>query len=100
MKAGYALLAATILALPLHVHGQGRGAPPPRTPKAAAPIDLTGYWVAVVTEDWRYRMVTPTKGDYQGVPMTAEARRVAEAWKPEADQAAGQQCKSYGAPAR
>ena len=30
-----------------------------RTPKAAAPIDLTGYWVSVVTEDWRYRMVTP-----------------------------------------
>ena len=42
----------------------------PRTAKPATAIDVTGYWVSVVTEDWRYRMVTPTKGDYQGVPMT------------------------------
>jgi len=68
-------------------------------PKAAAPIDLTGYWVSVVTEDWRYRMVTPAKGDYQAVPMTPAAVKVADAWNPEADTAAGNQCKSYGAPA-
>ena len=65
----------------------------------AAPIDLTGYWVSVVTEDWRYRMVTPAKGDYQAVPMTPDAVKVADAWNPEADTAAGNQCKSYGAPA-
>jgi len=55
----------------------GRGGPPapPQTPKAAALIDVTGYWVSVVTEDWRYRMVAPTKGDYQGVPMTPDARK-------------------------
>ena len=70
-----------------------------RPPKAAAPIDLTGYWVSIVSEDWRYRMVTPTKGDYQGVPMTPDAVKVAEAWNPEADTAAGNQCRSYGAPA-
>ena len=35
----------------------GRGAAP--TPRAAAPIDLTGYWVSLVTDDWRWRMVTP-----------------------------------------
>jgi hypothetical protein len=105
MKAAYALLAALVFVLPVAVHGQGRGAPQgdgtpgPPTPKSTAPIDLTGYWVAVVTEDWRYRMVTPTKGDYQGVPMNAAARKVADAWNPEADQAAGQRCKSYGAPA-
>ena len=45
----------------------------PQTAKAAAPIDLTGYWVSIVTEDWRYRMVTPAAGDYQGVPMNAAA---------------------------
>jgi hypothetical protein len=77
------------------------GGPPPdetrQTPKAAAPADLTGYWVSVVTEDWRYRMVTPAKGDYQGVPMTAEAAKVADAWDPTSDEAAGQQCRSYGA---
>ena len=74
-----------------------RGGPPPQEPKAAAPIDLTGYWVSIVSEDWRYRMVTPTKGDYQGVPMTPDAVKIADAWNPEADTAAGNQCKSYGA---
>jgi hypothetical protein len=71
----------------------------PLTPKAGAPIDLTGYWVSIVTQDWRYRMVTPTKGDYQAVPMNADARKVADAWDPAADEAAGDQCKSYGAAA-
>lgn len=69
------------------------------TPKAAAPIDLTGYWVAVVTEDWRWRMVTPAKGDYASVPITLAAKTVADMWDPAKDEAAGEQCKSYGAPA-
>jgi hypothetical protein len=67
--------------------------------KASAPIDITGYWVAFVTEDWRFRMITPRKGDYQPVPMTPEARKVADAWDPAADEASGNQCKSYGAAA-
>ena len=74
-------------------------APERRTAQAGAPIDLTGYWVAFVTEDWRFRMITPRKGDYQAVPMTPEARRVADAWDPAADEAAGNQCKAYGAAA-
>ena len=76
-----------------------RGGPPAPLPKAAAPIDLTGYWVSIVSEDWRYRMVTPAKGDYQGVPMTPDAVKIADAWDPAADTAAGNQCKSYGAAA-
>jgi hypothetical protein len=77
-----------------------RGNPqPPRAPRAAAPIDLTGYWVSIVTQDWRWRMVTPRKGDYQGVPMTPEAAKVADTWDPAKDEAAGEQCRSYGAPA-
>ena len=68
-------------------------------PRAAAPIDLTGYWVSVVTQDWRWRMVTPAKGDYQGIQMTPEARKIADAWDPAKDEAAGEQCRSYGAPA-
>ena len=71
----------------------------PAAAKASAPADLTGYWVAFVTEDWRFRMVTPHKGDYQAVPMTDQARKVADAWNPDADQAAGNQCKAYGAAA-
>ena len=67
--------------------------------KASAPIDITGYWVAFITEDWRFRMITPRKGDYQPVPMTPEARKVADAWDPAADEADGNQCKAYGAAA-
>src|SRR5688500_3306781 len=43
--------------------GRGRGAPPP-TPKALAPIDLTGYWTAVITEEWHVRMSAAGKGDF------------------------------------
>jgi hypothetical protein len=70
---------------------------PPSTPQASAPIDLTGYWVSVVTEDWRYRMITPPKGDYASVPLNAEGRKVADVWDPAKDEASGNQCKSYGA---
>jgi len=70
-----------------------------RSPRAVAPIDLTGYWVSIVTQNWRWRMVTPAKGDYLGIPMTVEAKKVADAWDPAKDEAAGEQCKSYGAPA-
>jgi hypothetical protein len=81
--------------------GQGRGGPPNAggTAKASAPVDMTGYWVAYVTEDWRFRMVTPRKGDYQAVPMTEQARKMADAWDPAADEAAGNQCRAYGAAA-
>ena len=80
--------------------GQGRGpAQPPRSPKDAALYDITGYWVSVVTEDWRFRMVTPPKGDYTGIALNAESRKIADAWDPAKDEAAGEQCKSYGAPA-
>ena len=76
---------------------RGGGAPqPPRAPRAAAPIDLTGYWVSIVTQDWRWRMVTPRKGDYQGIQVTPEAAKVADAWDPAKDEAAGEQCKAYG----
>lgn len=59
---------------------------------------MTGYWVSVVTEDWRFRMVTPPKGNYSGVPLNAEGRKLADTWDPAKDEAAGNQCRSYGAP--
>lgn len=79
--------------------GQGPGGPGGPGAQAAALFDATGYWVSLVTEDWRYRMITPGKGDYGGVPMTPAARTLADAWDPAADDAAGNQCKSYGAAA-
>ncbi len=98
-----AFIAVASLATPARVHPQNRGAPlapaPAPTAKASAPIDLSGYWVAVVNEDWRYRMVTPAKGDYRGVPITNEALKIVNEWNPAADEVAGNQCKSYGAAA-
>ena len=75
----------------------GRGPQAPRTAKAAALFDLTGYWNAVVTEDWRYRMVLPMKGDFGGIQLNPEGLKIANAWDPAKDEAAGEQCKSYGA---
>jgi hypothetical protein len=77
----------------------GRGGPPqpPPTPRAAALIDITGYWVSLVTEDWRYRQFTPPKGDYESVPIGPVGKKIADAWDPAKDEAAGEQCKAYGA---
>ena len=94
-----ALTAATVALGVARLEAQRGNAQPPRAPRATAPIDLTGYWVSIVTQDWRWRMVTPAKGDYQGTQITPEARKVADAWDPAKDEAAGEQCKSYGAPA-
>lgn len=67
------------------------------TGRASAPTDVTGYWVSLITEDWRWRMVMPARGDYQSVPITPEAKRAADAWNPARDEAAGEQCRAYGA---
>jgi hypothetical protein len=77
----------------------GRGAAPPRSAREAAPADFTGYWVSLITEDWRWRMVTPAKGDFAGVPLTPGARKLGLAWDPVKDEAAKEQCKAYGAAA-
>lgn len=66
--------------------------------RAIAPVDLAGQWVAVISEDWRWRMVTPARGDFPSIPMNLEAQLLAEAWDPAADEAAGEACKAYGAP--
>jgi hypothetical protein len=71
----------------------------PVTARAAAPIDITGHWVSLITDDWVYRMITPAKGDVSYVPLNADGRRLAEAWDPARDEAAGEQCKGYSAPA-
>ena len=76
--------------------GQAAPPAPPRTPRTIAPIDLTGYWVALITEDWRWRMLTPPKGDYASVPINDEGRRVADSWNLAKDEGAGLACKPYG----
>jgi len=63
--------------------------------RGAAPIDLEGYWVSLVTEDWRWRMVVPAKGDYSSVPLNEEGIRVTEMWDPA--RAEADSCLPYGA---
>ena len=94
-----AAVVAAMLAFGGSVHAQRGNVQPPASARDAAPIDLTGNWVSLVTQDWRWRMVTPPKGDYRGIPLTAEAVKVAAAWDPARDEAAGEECRSYGAPA-
>jgi hypothetical protein len=89
-------LAICVLAV-TSVAGQRGGPPqPPPAPRAAAPFDLTGQWIAVVNEDWRHRMTVPPKGDYTGVPLSPNGRRTADAWDPVRDEASGEQCRAYG----
>jgi hypothetical protein len=86
------------LVVPLDAQRGGRGAPPtPPSPRAAAPVDLTGQWVSLITEDWRYRQFTPPKGDYGALPLLPTARKLADSWDPSRDEAAGEQCRAYGA---
>jgi hypothetical protein len=80
---------------------QGRGGPgvpqAPANARAQAPYDITGYWVSMVTDDWRYRMLTPPKGNADYLPVNAEARKVMDSWDPAKDEAAGEACRGYGA---
>lgn len=80
-----------------------QGAPPPpppqQTARQAAPIDFTGTWASVVTEDWQWRFVTPIVGDYTGVPLNSVGDKLARSWNPDADVKAGEQCRGFGAAA-
>ena len=84
---------ALLLAIAMPAMGQDAMAQERVTAREVAPVDLTGYWTAVVTEDWRWRMVTPPRGDYASLPLNDEGRRVADGWDP----AEGDTCKVYGA---
>ena len=92
-------LVLAILLMTAAAGAQGRSTQAPVTAgRAGAPIDLTGQWVAIISEDWRWRMITPPKGDIVSVPLNLQGQQTAEAWDPAKDEAAGEQCKAYGAP--
>jgi hypothetical protein len=101
LLAALALTCTVHIALPDGAAAQRRNAAaaPPATARAAAPIDISGNWVSLITDDWVYRMITPAKGDYSYIPLNAEGRRVADTWDPARDQAAGEECRGYSAPA-
>lgn len=94
--AGTAIIALAGAGTASAQRGGQRGAAPPPDARTAAPIDLTGYWVSVVSEDWRHRMATPRKGDYESVPLNGEGRRAADSWDLAADNASGMQCRAFG----
>src|SRR5262245_18102595 len=81
---------------PVRAQRGGRGGAP-QSGRQAAAIDLTGYWVSVIMEDWKFRMVTPRKGVYDTLPLNAEGRRVGATWDPARHEPAGEQCRAYGA---
>ncbi len=81
----------------LRAQAPGGGQVSPPTAQQAAPRDLTGYWVSVVTEDWRWRMVVPIKGDFASVPLNPQGRNAANSWDPSKDKSAEDECKAYGA---
>jgi len=87
------LIAAAAATLTAQQPPAGQAPPAPPTPRAAAPIDLTGNWVAIVNEDWRWRMMTPPKGDYTSVPLNPAGRAEADKWNPAQDGS----CQAYGA---
>jgi hypothetical protein len=97
-----AFLAAALLALAVFAPAEAQFGPPPppdtRSARERAPIDITGQWVAVVNEDWRWRMVTPPVGDAASLPINAAARTAAAAWDLERDRREGNLCKAFGPP--
>jgi hypothetical protein len=98
MKRLAAQLLGLLLCFAAPALSQGRGpAGLPPAAKAISLTDLTGYWVSIVNEDWRWRMVTPPKGDFASVPLNAEGRKIGNTWDPMKDEASGTGCKAYGA---
>jgi len=92
-----ALAFVQILAVATGAQTRGaRGSMP--SARADAPMDLTGQWVAIISEDWRWRMITPARGDIVSIPLNLQGQQAAEAWDHTQDEAAGEQCKAYGAP--
>jgi hypothetical protein len=66
----------------------------PPTPQQAAPFDMTGYWVSVVTEDWRWRMLVPPEGDAGSIPLNQAGEELANAWR--ADDSELETCLAFG----
>jgi hypothetical protein len=87
------MIARLLVLLAVAVVGYAQNA---RSAQTGAPVDLTGYWVSQIVDEWRFR-VTPQKGDIAYLPINGEARKVALAWDPDKDGADGAQCKAYGA---
>jgi hypothetical protein len=97
-----AAFVAAALAVPAESRQRGGGPPggppaPPPPARTAAPVDLTGYWVSIVTEDWIERMAPDSPpsgtGGRDAADRAAAGRgRGAAPPPPGADP-----CRAYGA---
>jgi hypothetical protein len=92
------VLAALLVLASAAADAQPPAAPDTRSPRDRSPIDLTGQWVAVVNEDWRWRMLTPRVGDTASLPLNERGRAAAAAWDLERDKAEGNLCKAFAGP--
>jgi hypothetical protein len=92
-RAVYALLSTLVVATP----GGAQSPPQSESARDSAAIDITGYWVSVVSEDWKFRMVMPNAGEYGGLPLNTMARQIADRWAPSANAASS--CRNFGAAA-
>ena len=78
---------------------RGAGAPPgpPATGRAGAPVDLTGYWVSVVTEDWIERMSPDSPPSGTGGRDAADRVAAGGRGRGAAPPAGADPCRAYGA---
>ena len=95
---GFAPLAALVAGLALA--SQTLAQPPggARSARESALLDLTGQWVAVVNEDWRWRMITPPVGDVSSLPVNGRGRSAAQSWDLDRDRAEGDLCRAFAGP--
>jgi hypothetical protein len=96
----FSLALALLLAIPAALFAQAggqRGGPPGGAPAAAlsartaAPVDLTGYWVSIVTEDWIERMAPDSP------PSGTGGRGGLRGQGPTPPPAGADPCRVYGA---
>ena len=87
---------ACCISTPALAQPPGFGAPQ-RSARGAAQVDLTGYWVALVTEDWLWRMITASPGDATSVPLNPRGQGVAAQWDPNRNVASDEACRPFGA---
>ena len=92
------LLAVLLLFLqrPGYAQRGGRGAGPPSTPRAAAPVTSPANGCRSLPRTGAI-VNSRRRGDFAALALPPAARKIAAGWDPASDEAAGEQCKAYGA---
>ena len=88
---GLAVVVALTGVIGASLSAQAPAAPPPQELEPEN-LDLAGYWVSIVNESYRWRMVTPPPGDFASLPLNDEGERVGNLWTPDQDGS----CQAYG----